>query len=719
MTAQKRHRVVVMGNPNVGKSTLFNALTGGRAKVGNYPGITVERRSGELRLDEVGTVELVDVPGTYSLCARSLEEQIAINSALGLFESKEPDLAIVVLDAGQLIRNLYLAVQLAEMRVPLVLVLNMIDENDESTIDQQALSELFAAPVVATSARDRVGLEELKRALGEALAGSPGQSRVQVRYPPELTKLIDRAADALPEEWKNNVERSRALALWALMSVGPDDELDLSVNLKDTCIKLQNEAPDVDIDGSAIKARYEFLDAQAANLLGNAPGPSSAQSLSQKLDRVLLNPAAGLLLFLGIMFIVFQALFSWSDPAISAVEAVFARLATTASQLMPEGHAQSFVVDGLISGVGNVLVFLPQILLLFLFIGILEASGYMARVAYLMDRLMRSLGLHGRAFVPMLSGFACAVPAILATRTMERERDRLLTMLVIPLMTCSARLPVYTLIIAALFPPKKLWGFLPQQGFLMVAMYAFSMVITLLAAGVLGRTVVRGKSVPLILELPPYRLPKPGAILSMMWERSALFVREAGGVILVCTVVLWALLSFPASPNEHLKAPAPEATIAATNPPGTAKQPRAAENEQLKQSYAGRLGQAMEPALTPLGFDWRLGVGIIGAFAAREVFVSTLGLVYGLEGTDADDTPLRKQIQDAKRPDGKPRYTPLVGLSLMVFFALACQCISTLAVVRRETKTWRWPAFLFVYMTALAYLSSLLIYQGGKALGFS
>jgi ferrous iron transport protein B len=345
--------------------------------------------------------------------------------------------------------------------------------------------------------------------------------------------------------------------------------------------------------------------------------------------------------------------------------------------------------------------------LLFFFTGLMEDSGYMARVAYLMDRVMRSMGLHGRAFVPMLSGFACAVPAIMATRTMERQRDRLLTMMVVPLMTCSARLPVYTLIIAALIPPALLFGWLPVQGLLMVAMYVFATALTLLTAAVLGRTLVRGRRVPLILELPPYRLPSLRTTLRMMKERSWVFVREAGTVILVCTIVLWGLLSFPRAPSSD------EAGAAATAT-GQAAAENVAAQSQLENSYAGRLGKAIEPALAPLGFDWKIGVGIIGAFAAREVFVSTLGLVYGIGEVDDEAIPLRERLRDEKSADGRPKYTALTGLSLLVFFALACQCMSTLAVVRRETHTWRWPIFMFVYMTALAWIASFLVYQLGS-----
>jgi ferrous iron transport protein B len=383
------------------------------------------------------------------------------------------------------------------------------------------------------------------------------------------------------------------------------------------------------------------------------------------------------------------------------------------------------LVEGVVGGVGNVIVFLPQILLLFLFVGLLEDSGYMARVAYLMDRVLRGVGLHGRAFVPMLSGFACAIPAIMATRTMERQRDRLLTMLVVPLMSCAARLPVYSLVIAALFPPTLLWGVLPLQGVLMVSIYLFSTLMSLAAAAVLGRTAVKGRRVPLILELPRYRMPKLRAVLRMSGERALDFLKEAGTVILAFTLLLWVLLSFPkADPTSNTATPtvaassAVAATSAAQPRSSSEHEPPTSEHPAIEQSYGGRLGKALEPALKPLGFDWKIGVGLIGAFAAREVFVSTLGLVYGLDNAADDDRSLREQIQADTLPDGRARYTPLVGLSLLVFFALACQCMSTLAVVRRETRSWRWPLFLFGYMTALAYGCSLLVFQLGSLLGF-
>jgi len=723
-TQDDRPMVLLVGNPNTGKTTLFNRLTGENARVGNYPGITVERRSGKLQLrgaDQAALdVELVDVPGCYSLSARSAEEQIALEAALGLAEHPAPDLVVAVVDAGQLVRNLYLVLQLAELGVPLLIVLNMIDEAAANAPRVEAISRLFGVPCVATSARRGHGIEALKAALSAAL-GAPPRGRVEVRYPEALRADADRVAGALPPAWRGSVERDRALALWALTSVEPDDELDgVSAELRERCAAVRGAASPRDLDLEIIATRYAFLDQAAKEFYERLDPHPPKRRLSERADRLFLHPVFGFAIFILVMLVVFQSLFAWADPMIKLLEHGSTALAELVREHLPDGVLRDLLTEGVIAGVGNVLVFLPQIALLFLFISVLEDSGYMARVAFLMDRVMRALGLHGRAFVPMLSGFACAVPAILATRTMERRRDRLLTMLVIPLMTCSARLPVYTLIIAALFPPDRIFGWFPVQGLLMIAMYLFSIAITLIAALVLGRTAVKARRVPLLLELPPYRVPNFATILRSVWERSLVFLKEAGTVILACTIVLWALLSFPKPDSADVRETAaelqkPVAAAESAPDPGAENTRRAAA---LEHSFGGRLGKALEPALAPLGFDWKIGVGIIGAFAAREVFVSTLGLVYGIGEVDDEALPLRERIQRETHADGRPVYTPLAGLSLMIFFAVACQCMSTLAVVRRETKTWRWPAFMLAYMTGSAYLLSLIVYQGGRLLGF-
>ncbi len=716
--------ILLIGNPNTGKSTLFNRLTGQNVRVGNYPGITVERRSGELTLRAGSAsrlVEVVDVPGAYSLAARSPEEQIALSAVLGWAENPKPDLCVVVVDAGQLARNLYLVLQLLELDVNVVVALNMIDEVADNPPSARELSRFLGVPCVATDSRRGAGVDALKSAIQSTLAG-PTRAALRITYPAALERDVEQVTDALPRAWATSQPRARALSLWALTSIEADDELrGIDPTLRAASLAVRSNATTRDIDQEVIATRYAVIDSAIPKLYARLDAHPPKRKASERVDRVLLHPVFGFAIFIGLMLIMFQSLFSWSDPAIRLIEACTSGAARLVEAHVPASLARDLVTKGIIGGVGNVIVFLPQILLLFFCIGLLEDSGYMARVAFLMDRVMKALGLHGRAFVPMLSGFACAVPAIMATRTMERQRDRLLTMLVVPLMTCSARLPVYTLVIGALFPPSRVFGVMPVQGLLMIAMYLFSTAISLIAAGVLGRTAVKGRRIPLILELPPYRMPSLRGTLKMMFQRASMFLREAGTGILIFTVLLWGLLSFPRP--AHLDQGAPRAVTihqranGQENPALAAPGPRPGPTA-IEQSYGGRLGKAIEPALRPLGFDWKIGVGLIGAFAAREVFVSTLGLVYGIGDADQDDAPLRDKIRAERRADGGRSYTPLMGLSLMIFFALSCQCMSTLMVVYRETKTARWPIFMFTYMTTLAYVASFLVYQGGRLLGF-
>jgi ferrous iron transport protein B len=707
--------VVVVGNPNVGKTTLFNRLTGQNARIGNYPGVTVERHSG--KVERAGAAfELVDVPGVYSLSARSIEEQIALFAILGIAHNPRPNLCVLVVDAGQLGRNLYLALQLLELSVPAIVAVNMIDEVRDNPPDLAALSELLGVPCVATNARLGTGLEQLVTTIARALGDAPHPT-TSIDYPEALLADADRVAAALPPAFLRTEREKRALSLWALTSVDAEDELDaIPPALRQSVLETRSAAErrGRDLDLEIIGSRYAFLDRSLPALFRRVESHPPKRKTSERIDRVLLHPVLGFVAFVAVMLIVFLALFSWSEPAVHAIEVVISWVGSWLGAALPEGVLRDLVVKGVIGGVGNVVVFLPQIALLFFFIGLLEDTGYMARVAYLMDRVMKALGLHGRAFVPMLSGFACAVPAILATRTMERQRDRLLTMMVIPLMTCSARLPVYSLIIAALFPAGARFGGIPVQAGLMVAMYVFALVTTLAAAGILGRTVIRGRRIPLLLELPPYRVPSIRATLKMVWQRASVFLKEAGTVILACTIVLWALLSYPKPPSELPDRSASHAVASPSMPSSTGTVP---EKTPIEYSLGGRLGKAIEPVIEPLGFDWKLGIGIIGAFAAREVFVATMGLVFGIDDVDDEAVPLRERMQSDRTAGGKPTYTPLVGLSLMVFFALSCQCMSTLAVVRRETKGYRWPLFMFGYMTALAYFASFVVYQGGRLLG--
>ncbi len=718
----KRISVAVTGNPNAGKTTVFNALTGSNAKIGNYPGITVDRRTGVLKLPRSGRVELVDVPGTYSLTTRSKDEEVAINELLGRKGITPPAAAIVVLDATALERSLYFLMQVLEFDIPVVAVVNMMDVASKEGIQVRLdeLERLFGIRFIGLVGRSRKGIPELKIALDELLASRDGYRPPDWFWKPNAALEHDLAEfdEAIEQQVRFPLSKNgrRAFALWMLMSLGEHSKLVVRPQLKKMTLESQERIKQAnrDLDAESTLERYAFIDAQAHRFIVR---PDQERiNMTDRIDTVLTHPVWGLMVFLAIMGTIFQALFSWSDPFIGWIEELFGMLSVGVQAVMAPGILRDLITDGIIAGVGGVLVFLPQILFLFLFIGLLEGSGYLARAAFLIDRLMRKIGLHGQAFVPMLSGFACAVPAIMAARTIQNRRDRMLTMMVIPLMSCSARLPVYTLVIAMLFPADQKVGPLSVGTLMLLGIYVLSTLFAFLAAAVMGRTLFRGQAQNLLLELPPYRLPDIKSVAMVLWERTKVFMSTAGTIILVMTVILWVLLSFPRLDDESAGASTIRDESAVVVEPVS----EMAQSEQLKHSYAGRLGALIEPLIAPLGFDWKIGIGLIGAFAAREVFVGTMGVVYGLgEAQSEESHSLRRAMLKDRRPDGTPLWTPLVGMSLLIFFMIAMQCMSTLAVVLRETKSWAWTFFMLAYMTGAAYLVSLLVYQGGRWLGFS
>ncbi len=721
--------VLVAGNPNSGKSTLFNALTGASAKVSNYPGVTVTRTFAPMKVPECGPVDLVDLPGTYSLTARSRDEQVAVDAVLGRL-SPVPDTVVVVADATALARSLYFVNEVIATGVPVVVALSMMDEARAQGIhiDIGRLQQAIGAEVVPVVARVREGLSSLANAISRAVRGTPlvrpDPAALAGPPHPDIDELAGEVADALPHLTPH---AQRAWATWLLLSLddGSTNELGgITPAMREVARRVHTRAAKAgrNLDQEIISARYARVDAIVASAVTVTPPPGP--TWTERIDGVLTHRLWGFLVFTTVMLVLFQALFAWSEPVVRVIETQVAGLQEVVARILPVGPIRDLLTDGIIAGVGNVIVFVPQIGLLFLFIGILEDVGYLARVAFVIDRLMGRIGLHGKSFVPMLSGFSCAVPAVLATRTLENRTDRLLTMMVLPLISCSARLPIYVLVIATVFTASsRVFGIVSAGAVALFSMYLLSVVAALGAAAVLRRTVFKGPRPTLVLELPPYRRPV-GRVLGMKtWLQVRSFLVDAGTVILALTIVLWALLTYPRDQAAVARVSVERSRIEATMS-GEAQQAALASldararGEQLRHSLAGRFGRLIEPVLQPLGFDWRIGVGILGAFAAREVFVSTMGIVFDIGGADEQSQTLRHALHTATRADGARLMTPLAGVSLMVFFVLACQCMSTLAVVHRESGTWKLPAFMFAYQTVMAYTASLLVYQVGRAMGW-
>lgn len=683
----------IVGNPNCGKSTLFNALTGLRQKVGNYPGVTVERKEGECYSQHGARLKLIDLPGAYSLNARSPDEAILRDVLLGRrLDTPRPDRVVCVVDASNLERNLYLVSQILELGLPTILVLNMMDEAGRGSlrIDAARLAERFGLPVIPMIASSRKGLTELKIAMSRAEIPPPRP--LMDAIPVQLRAALMRGRKTLASQGVLSEKASLLEPLYLLSGHIPP-HLGISqdrLEKLDQC-KRQIESEFPQWEDRLVAARFDAIHEALDGILHR---PSEATStLTDTIDRVILHRFWGWVALLAILAVIFHLIFRVAEVPMGWIEGAFAWLENWLKSRMTDGDLRGLLTDGALAGVSGVLVFLPQILILFFFIGLLEDTGFMARVAFMLDRLMSRVGLNGKSFLPLLSAHACAVPAIMATRTIESAKDRLLTILVTPFAACSARLPVYLLLVAALSPSGQAQGAWFKVA-LLGLLYALGVGGAFFTAWLLNRTIMKGVATPLILELPSYKWPRPRAILQQMRQRAWLFIRRAGTVILGLSILLWAAANWPKSTGS--------------------------KSEQLANSYAGRLGHAIEPLIKPLGYDWKIGVGLLSSFAAREVFVSTMSTIYAMEADEeADESQQRARLsgrlREEKWPDGRPVYTPLTCVSLMVFYVFALQCVSTIAIVRRETGGWKWPLLQLVFMTGLAYLCALLVYQiGGR-----
>jgi ferrous iron transport protein B len=723
--------VALLGNPNVGKSTLFTALSGLTTRTGNYPGVTVEKKVGSFTAAGCN-ITLIDLPGTYSLSPRSLDEMVAVDVLLGRSPGVAvPDVVVCIVDASNLERNLYMVSQVIDAGRPIVLALNMVDvaASKGIVIDAAALSRRLGVPVVATAAHRREGIDTLKTAIVQAGSSSPPPR--PALFPPafdaECQALRQHlAASGLPDAPLYIRER---LLLdvhgWLEQHFATGDA---ARNLGEYLTAARQRLKEAGCRIPAIEAivRYKWC---RELLDGVATAPSVRPvTRTDRLDRVLTHPVLGLFIFVLVMFVVFQSIFTFAQPLMDANNDAFKWLGAQVAGVIPRGPLQSLIVDGVIAGVGAVLVFLPQICILFAFIAVLEDCGYMARAAFLMDRLMTQVGLSGKSFVPLMSSFACAIPGIMAARTIENRRDRMTTILIAPLMSCSARQPVYLLMIGTLISADAyLWGWVPVPVLVLLAATFFGAFVAIPIAWVLKKTVFRGETPPFVMELPSYKWPSPRVVFDRVWQQAGSFVTRAGTLIFATAVLVWAASYFPGDRTaSNTLAGQIEARTAELEKTGLTRDEIEqdeqlaalqagqfkADGELLANSYLGRFGRSIEPAFEPLGWNWKIAVGVIASFPAREVIVGTLGTIYSLGGeVDEESDDLKTALRADAWPDGSPVFTLPVGVSIVVFFALCAQCASTLMVIRRETGSWGWAAFTFVYMTTLAYAGAFVAFN--------
>lgn len=705
--------IAVIGNPNSGKSTLFNRLTGLRQTTGNYPGVTVEKHSGIAQL-ESRAIELIDLPGIYCLGGFSTDEQIAVDVLLGRIEgSKRPDGLLFVLDATHLYQGLYLLQQLMEMQIPVVVALTMTDVATSSGIDisievlQRHLGGMPICPVIAKTGR---GLENLKAALEEI-------DEVEAPSIPESWPDLSNSAEQLLEGTDGSIPRIDVIQ--SLLHPDNDhfEELVEQVGTEKLAAMRDTLFGDEPPQASEARHRYRWVREVLRDCQQQA---SLTERFGAKVLRWFNRPWPATMMFFLVMALVFQAVFSWAAPLMEGIDSAATALSGKVGEMLPPGALSSFITDGVIAGVGSVLVFLPQILILFLFIIILEDSGFLARAAFLMDRVMRGVGLSGQSVIPMLSSFACAVPAIMATRVIPNRRDRIATILAAPFMTCSARLPVYALLIAAFVPDREV-GWFNLQGLVLLGLYLLGIVGGLTTAWLMKRSALRGPKPHFALALPEFRLPNPQTVAIKLLDRARIFLKRAGTVIFVVAIIIWAMAFFPRSeviPSELAAAQ----TVAESSLSGEALEQELlrlenkAKADQLSQSILGRAGRFVEPVFSPLGWDWRVSAAVIAGFPAREVVVAVMGTIYAV-GEEASESSLAGKLRSASWPDGSPVFTLPMVLGLLIFYAWCLQCAATIAVIRRETNSWRWPLFAWCYMTFVGYTGALLVYQLGSMLG--
>jgi ferrous iron transport protein B len=701
--SKKIIHIALVGNPNSGKTSLFNSLTGMNQRVGNFPGVTVDKKTGVTPISDTLTGNIIDLPGTYSLYPKRLDEWVSYRVLLNQDKEIKADLFVVVVDASNLKRNLLFCSQIIDLKKPMVVVLSMVDlaKKKGIQINIEELERELGVPVVAINPRKGKGMVQLKKAI-ELTASNvykvPARDFIQNRQ----------LAEAPIEELQSVIQDSSDYSAIHYLINHEEFELDHITQERIENIERKHNFNHTKTQATEILQRYGRIK-HIMNVSVTEPDPLEQKIFTDRMDNVLLDRRWGYLILLAVLFVLFQSVFFLAQYPMTWIEMLFSSISSWASDVLPQGWFSDLVVNGVLAGLSGIMVFIPQIMILFGLITLIEDSGYMARISFLTDRLMRTVGLNGKSVMPLISGFACAVPAIMSARNIENRKERLLTILITPLMSCSARLPVYTILIGLVIPNTYLLGFFSVQALVMMGLYLLGLVMAMIVSYVAKWFIKIKERSFFILELPTYRTPRLKNIGQAMVNKARIFVTDAGRIIMVISLILWGLSSF--GPKQRM------ATVSNKYEALIARYPTQKDSlhtewnaQKLQNSYAGILGQSIEPAIKPLGYDWRIGIALITSFAAREVFVGTMATLYSV-GENDQGMLLRDKLHAAKKKDGTPLFTLATGISLMLFYLFAMQCMSTLAIVRRETKTWRWPIIQFVYMTSIAYVMSLIAYQ--------
>jgi ferrous iron transport protein B len=702
MLLKKSLKVALLGNPNAGKSSLFNHLTGLNQKVGNFPGVTIDKKTGFAKVGENFYAEITDLPGIYSLYPKSIDEQIVFDILNDPKDISHPDLLVVIIDASNLKRNLLLFTQIRDMGFPVILALNMLDlaEKNGIKINIEQLKKELEVPVVAINARTGKGADQLKAAIACPIHNVPVSFLDASALAPEVISKI-KEKFKISNDYKALQIAHQHKNIKTLTEEGKGLVEDISIAHKfDSILKQSEETID----------RYETINKIIAKSIVELKSDDK-ERFSGRLDRILTHKIFGYIIFFFLLFLIFQAIFAWAAVPMELIDSGISNLNEFLRNNLPAGPMVDLLTEGLMAGLGGILIFIPQIAILFMFISILEESGYMSRVMFIMDKIMRKFGMNGRSVVPLISGVACAVPAIMATRSIENRKDRLITIFVTPLMSCSARIPVYTILIALVVPEIYIGGILNMQGLALMGLYMLGFVAAICSAWLMKQIMRAKEKSYFIMELPAYKIPRWKNVGITIVEKVKAFVFEAGKIIIAISIVLWVLASYGPG-NKMEQAETRVRTESAKLNLSSEETENRIAAQKLESSYAGHFGKMIEPVIKPLGFDWKIGIALITSFAAREVFIGTMATIYSVGENPDDDSTIKERMKSELNPDtGLPLYTPALAFSLLIFYAFALQCMSTIAVVYRETKGWKWPALQFIYMTGLAYVCSYFIYQ--------